>query len=35
MMTATGTYGLLSPDYRNIGAPKVVELLRTIENPLR
>jgi endoglucanase len=29
------TYGLLSPDYRHIGAPKVVELLRTIENPLR
>ena len=29
------TYGLLSPDYRRIGAPKVVELLRTIENPLR
>jgi endoglucanase len=27
------TYGLLAPDYRRIGAPKVVELLRTIENP--
>lgn len=27
------TYGLLSPDCRHIGAPKVVELLRTIENP--
>jgi endoglucanase len=27
------TYGLLSPDYQHIGAPKVVELLRTIENP--
>jgi len=29
------TYGLLAPDYRHIGASKVVELLRTIENPLR
>jgi endoglucanase len=28
------TYGLLAPDYRHIGAPKVVDLLRTIENPL-
>jgi endoglucanase len=27
------TYGLLAPDYRRIGGPKVVELLRTIENP--
>jgi endoglucanase len=27
------TYGLLSPDYRHIGAPKVVELLQTIEKP--
>jgi endoglucanase len=27
------TYGLLSPDYRHIGAAKVVDLLRTIENP--
>jgi endoglucanase len=27
------TYGLLSPDYQHIGAPKIVELLRTIENP--
>ena len=26
------TFGLLSPDYRQVGAPKVVELLRTIEN---
>ncbi len=25
-------YGLLSPDYRQVGAPKVVELQRTIEN---
>jgi len=28
------TYGLLAPDYRHICAPKVVELLRAIENPL-
>jgi endoglucanase len=27
------TYGLLAPDYRHIGAPKIVELLRTIETP--
>ena len=27
------TYGLLAPDYRRIGAPKVVELLQTIEKP--
>jgi hypothetical protein len=27
------TYGLLSPDYQQIGAPKIVELLRTIEAP--
>jgi len=27
------TYGLLSPDYRHIGAPKIVELLKTVENP--
>ncbi len=26
------TFGLLSPDYRQVGAPIVVELLRTIEN---
>ena len=32
---AVETYGLLSPDYRQIGAPKLVELLRTIENPPR
>ncbi len=25
------TYGLLTPDYQHIGAPKIVELLRTIE----
>jgi endoglucanase len=25
-------YGLLSPDYRHIAAPKLVELLRTIQN---
>jgi hypothetical protein len=25
-------YGLLSPDYQHIAAPKLVELLRTIEN---
>jgi endoglucanase len=27
------TYGLLSPDYQHIGAPKLVDLLRTIESP--
>ena len=27
------TYGLLSLDYQHIGAPKIVELLRTIEKP--
>jgi endoglucanase len=27
------TYGLLAPDYRHIGAPRVVELLRTVQNP--
>ncbi|WP_348264995.1 cellulase family glycosylhydrolase [Telmatobacter sp. DSM 110680] len=27
------TYGLLSPDYKNIAAPKIVELFRTIETP--
>jgi endoglucanase len=27
------TYGLLSPDYQRIGAPKLVDLLRTIEKP--
>ena len=27
------TYGLLSPDYKHIAAPKIVDLLRTIENP--
>jgi endoglucanase len=27
------TYGLLSPDYRSIGAPKLLELLRTVESP--
>jgi endoglucanase len=26
------TFGLLSPAYRQVGAPKIVELLRTIEN---
>ncbi len=26
-------YGLLTPDYRHIAAPKIVELLRTIESP--
>lgn len=25
-------FGLLSPDYRQVGAPKIVDLLRTIEN---
>lgn len=30
---AVETYGLLSPDYQHIGAPKIVELLRTIEAP--
>jgi len=30
------TYGLLSPDYKRIGAPKIVELLRTVESqPVR
>jgi endoglucanase len=29
------TFGLLSPDYRQIGAPKIVELLRSIENQPR
>jgi endoglucanase len=28
---AVESYGLLSTDYRRIGAPKVVELLRTVE----
>jgi endoglucanase len=27
------TYGLLAPDYQHIGAPEVVELLKTIKNP--
>jgi len=27
------TYGLLSADYQHIGAPKVVELLRTVSSP--
>ena len=27
------TYGLLSPDYQHVGAPKLLELLRTIEPP--
>jgi endoglucanase len=26
------SFGLLSPDYQHVGAPKIVELLRTIEN---
>src|SRR5271170_6821917 len=26
------SYGLLSPDYQHIAAPKIVELLRTVEN---
>ena len=25
------TYGLLTPDYQHVGAPKIVELLRTVE----
>jgi endoglucanase len=29
------TYGLLSPNYRHIGAPKIVGLLQTIEDPKR
>jgi endoglucanase len=29
------TYGLLTPDYEHIAAPKIVELLRTIEAPPR
>jgi hypothetical protein len=28
---AVEDYGLLSPDYRHIAAPKLVELLRTIQ----
>ncbi len=32
---AVETYGLLSPDYGHIGAPKIVELLRSIEAPPR
>ena len=28
---ALETFGLLSPDYAHIGAPKIVELLHTIE----
>jgi endoglucanase len=30
---AVETYGLLSPDYRQVGAPKIVELLRGLEAP--
>ncbi|MFL6427418.1 MAG: glycoside hydrolase family 5 protein [Acidobacteriaceae bacterium] len=30
---AVETYGLLTPDYQHIAAPKVIELLRTIESP--
>ena len=30
---ALETYGLLSPDYRHIAAPRIVELLRTVEGP--
>ena len=29
---AIESYGLLSPDYQHIAAPKLVELLRTIQN---
>jgi hypothetical protein len=29
---ASEGYGLLSPDYQHIAAPKLVELLRTIQN---
>jgi endoglucanase len=29
---ATEDYGLLSPDYQHIAAPKLVELLRTVQN---
>jgi endoglucanase len=29
---AIETYGLLSPDYQHIAAPKLLELLRTIQN---
>lgn len=32
---AVETYGLLSPDYEHIGAPAIVDLLRTIEPPPR
>jgi len=28
---AIETYGLLSPDYQHFAAPKIIELLRTIE----
>jgi endoglucanase len=30
---AVETYGLLSPDYRHFAAPKIIELLRTVEGP--
>ena len=29
---AIESYGLLSPDYQHIAAPKLVELLRTVQN---
>jgi hypothetical protein len=29
---ASEDYGLLSPDYQHIAAPKLVELLRTVQN---
>src|SRR5579863_6553459 len=32
---AVETYGLLSPDYGHIGAPRIVELLQSIEAPPR
>jgi endoglucanase len=30
---AVETYGLLSPDYKSIAAPKIIELFRSIETP--
>ncbi len=29
------TYGLLTPDYQHIGAPRIVELLRMVEGPTK
>jgi endoglucanase len=32
---AVETYGLLTPDYRHVAAPRIVQLLRTIDAPRR